>query len=293
MKPVRSLLFVPGHKKDWIDKALHSEADAIIIDLEDAVPESEKDLARTNVIEALKGAGVEKTVLVRPNALDTVHFGKDVEAAVRQGITAMLLPKLFSRDDLVRFDALVTAAELAHGIGRGQVELIPSLETAASINKVDEILSGPRVGGVMAAAAKDADVSREVGFTWTAEGLETLHLRSKVVLAARAVGIRCIVLGLWQEVGNLDGMRAFARDNHSLGYTGQVIIHPSHAPIANAEYGLSERQIMYFRGLIAAFEKGTDQGHGAVSYQGDHIDKAHAEHAREALAVAGLTRQPH
>lgn len=290
MRPARSLLFVPGHKTDWIAKALASEADAIIIDLEDAVPESEKNRARTVVAEVLaENSDATKTVLVRPNALDTVHFGLDVQAAVRPGLTALLLPKLFGRDDVVRFDALVTAAELANGVTRGQVELVPSLETAASINQVDEILGGPRVGGVMAAAAKDADVSREVGFTWTAEGLETLHLRSKVVLAARAAGIRCIVLGLWQEVRNLDGLRAFARDNHGLGYTGQVIIHPSHAPVANEEYGLSERQIAYFRGLIAAFDEGTAQGHGAVSYEGDHIDKAHAEHARAALAIAGLT----
>ncbi|MCS5478125.1 CoA ester lyase [Corynebacterium sp. YIM 101645] len=292
MKPVRSLLFVPGHKKDWIRKALASEADAIIIDLEDAVPQEDKALARSNAREILaETAGTGATVLIRPNALDTDHFGADVAAVVRDGLTALLLPKLFSRDDVVRFDALVTAAEIANGVPRGQVELMPSLETAASINKVDEILAGPRVGGIMAAAAKDADVSREVGFTWTAEGLETLHLRSKVVLAARSAGIRCIVLGLWQEVRNLDGLRTFAQDNNRLGYTGQVLIHPSHAPVANEEYGLSERQIAYYRGLIAAFEKATEEGHGAVSYEGDHIDLAHANHAREALAVAGISTE--
>lgn len=292
MKPVRSLLFVPGHKKDWIHKALASEADAIIIDLEDAVPREDKALARSNAREILaEVAGTDATVLIRPNALDTDHFGADVAAVVREGLTALLLPKLFSRDDVVRFDALVTAAEIANGLERGQVELMPSLETAASINKVDEILAGPRVGGIMAAAAKDADVSREVGFTWTPEGLETLHLRSKVVLAARSAGIRCIVLGLWQEVRNLDGLRAFAQDNNRLGYTGQVLIHPSHAPVANEEYGLSERQIAYYRGLIAAFEKATGEGHGAVSYEGDHIDLAHANHAREALAVAGISTE--
>jgi citrate lyase subunit beta/citryl-CoA lyase len=289
MKPVRSLLFVPGHKKDWIRKALASEADAIIIDLEDAVPASEKELARTNAREILEETAGAATVLVRPNALDTIHFGADVAAVTREGLTALLLPKLFSRDDVVRFDALVSAAEIANSVPRGQVELVPSLETAASINKVDEILTGPRVGGVMAAAAKDADVSREVGFTWSPEGLETLHLRSKVVLAARAADVRCIVLGLWQEVRNLEGLQAFAQDNHRLGYTGQVIIHPSHAPITNEEYGLSARQVEYYRGLIAAFEDATARGDGAVSYGGDHIDLAHANHARGALAVAGLT----
>ena len=220
MKPVRSLLFVPGHKKDWIVKALNSEADAIIIDLEDAVPQDLKEQARQNAKEILdEYPDSEATIVIRPNALDTVHFGADIAAVTHHNLTAFLLPKLFGRDDVVRFDALVSAAEIAQGLGPGHVELIPSLETAASISKVDEILTGPRVGGVMAAAARDADVSREVGFTWTPEGLETLYLRSKVVLAARAAGIRCIVLGLWQEVRNLDGLRTFAEDNARVGYT--------------------------------------------------------------------------
>lgn len=286
MKPYRSLLFVPGHKRDWIDKALNSEADAVIIDLEDSVPPQDKDLARANARAALEAHDGSKGILIRPNALDTVYFGRDVATVTHQNLTAFLLPKLFSRDDVVRFDALVTAAELDHGIDRGTVELVPSLETAASINKVDEILAGPRVGGVMAAAAKDADVSREVGFRWTAAGVETLYLRSKVVVAARAAGIRTIVLGLWQEVRNLDGMRTFAQDNSGLGYTGQVLIHPSHAPIANEEYGLTATLRDYYEGLIEAFEEGQRNGHGAVSYRGDHIDLAHANHAREALALA-------
>lgn len=289
MKPFRSLLFVPGHKKDWIYKALASEADGIIIDLEDSVPQDSKELARSNTREILaEHEASSKSILVRPNALDTQEFGRDVAAVVRAGLTGLLLPKLFGRDDVVRFDALVTAAEIANDVPRYSVELMPSLETAASINKVDEILSGPRVGGVMAAAAKDADVSREVGFSWTPEGLETLYLRSKVVLAARSAGIRCIVLGLWQEVRNLDGLRTFARDNQRVGYTGQVIIHPTHAPVTNEAYGLSDKQEAYYRGLIAAFEDGQAKGHGAVSYDGEHIDLAHAAHAREALAVAGL-----
>ena len=286
MKPYRSLLFVPGHKRDWIDKALNSEADAVIIDLEDSVPPQDKELARTNARQALEAHDGAKGILVRPNALDTVYFGRDVATVTHQNLTAFLLPKLFSRDDVVRFDALVTAAELDHGIDRGTVELVPSLETAASISKVDEILAGPRVGGVMAAAAKDADVSREVGFRWTAAGMETLYLRSKVVVAARAAGIRTIVLGLWQEVRNLDGMRTFAQDNSGLGYTGQVLIHPSHAPIANEEYGLTATLKDYYEGLIDAFEEGQRNGHGAVSYRGDHIDLAHANHAREALSLA-------
>ncbi|MDR6438704.1 citrate lyase subunit beta/citryl-CoA lyase [Paenarthrobacter nicotinovorans] len=287
MKPYRSILFVPGHKRSWIDKALASEADAIIIDLEDSVPEPDKALARANARDALGSHVADKGILIRPNALDTLHFGQDIAETTHRNLTGFLLPKLFSRDDVVRFDALVTAAEIQHNVPKGTVELIPSLETAASINKVDEILAGPRVGGVMAAAAKDADVSREVGFSWTAEGTETLYLRSKVVLAARAAGLRSIVLGLWQEVSNIDGLRRFAEANNGLGYTGQVLIHPTHAPVANESYGLSPAMRGYYEGLVEAFEEGQRHGHGAVSYRGDHIDLAHANHARQALAFAG------
>ncbi|WP_420096904.1 HpcH/HpaI aldolase/citrate lyase family protein, partial [Brevibacterium sediminis] len=182
MKPVRSVLFVPGHRRSMIDKALASKADALILDLEDAVPETEKQLARDTVADVLRTATDSgPQILVRPNALDTDHFGRDAEAATNSALTAFLLPKLFARDDVVRFDAVVTAAEVSAGIDRGSIGFVPSLETAASINRVDEILAAPRVVGVMAAAAKNADISREVGFNWSAEGTETLYLRSKVV----------------------------------------------------------------------------------------------------------------
>lgn len=288
MKAVRSVLFVPGHKADWILKALASQADSIIIDLEDSVPEASKADARINARVAIQANTTGKTVLVRPNALDTPHFGRDIDSVAVSGLAALLLPKLFSRDDMIRFDALVTAAEISNGVERGSIELVPTLETAASVNRVDELLDAPRVGGVMAAAAKDADISREVGFSWTEEGFETLYLRSKVVVAARSAGIRCILLGLWQDVHNLEGMRRFAQANSGLGYSGQVLIHPSHAEIANEEYGLSEKQADYYRRLIAAFEAGVAAGNGAVSFEGDHIDLAHANNARDLLIQSGL-----
>lgn len=289
MKAVRSVLFVPGHKADWILKALASPADAIIIDLEDSVPEAEKAEARKNAREAVLTNAGGKTVLVRPNALDTPHFGKDIDEVAVTGLDAFLLPKLFSRDDMIRFDALVSAAEIANDVARGTIELIPTLETAASVNKVDELLDAPRIGGVMAAAAKDADISREVGFTWTEEGLETLYLRSKIVVAARSAGVSCILLGLWQDVHNLEGLKGFAEANAGLGFSGQVIIHPSHAAVANEAYGLSAKQAAYYRRLVAAFEAGVAEGHGAVTFEGEHIDLAHANNARDLLQQSGLT----
>lgn len=287
MRALRSVLFVPGHKADWIQKALASEADAIIIDLEDAVPAADKELARRNARDAITAHHGPKTVIVRVNGLDTDHFGADVEAVAVTGTAGLLLPMLRERDDVVAFDGVITAAEIRNGIVRGTVQVIPSFETAESISNVESILSAPRVGGVMAAAAKDADISRSVGFRWTADGAESLYLRSRILLAARAAGLEMIVLGLWQDVRDLDGMRAFARDNAGLGYTGQVIIHPTHAAIANEEYSLSDERLDYYRRLIRAFEAGVEEGNGAVSFDGEHIDLAHAENAREQLRRAG------
>ena len=256
----------------------------MIIDLEDSVPEADKQLARENARAAILDYTGDKALLVRPNGLDTDHFGNDLHTVSVAGLSAYLLPMLNRRDDLVAYDSVIAAGEIANGVPRGSIEVVASFETAASIANADDILAGPRIGGAMAAAAKDADVSRSVGFRWTPEGSETLYLRSRILIAARAQGLRMIVLGLWQNVRDLDGMRGFASANAGLGYTGQVVIHPSHAPIANEEYGLDAATVDYYRRLVAAFEEGQRQGHGAVSFEGEHIDLAHANHARERLA---------
>ena len=288
MKPYRSLLFVPGHKPDWAGKAVRAGAHALILDLEDAVPEDAKDEGRACVGRTVDRLSTGSTgLVVRVNALDTDHFVRDVAEVVRPGLTALLLPKIYGRDDIIAFDALVTAAEVERGLPRGGIGLIPSLETARSLTAVEEIAAAPRVVSLMAAAAKDADISREVGFRWTATGLETLYLRSRVVLASRAAGIEHVVLGLWQDVSDVDGLRAFAEANRDLGFGGQVLIHPSHVEIANEVYGPREAELERLRRLVTAYEDGAAHGQGAVTFEGEHIDLAHVQNARYVLASAG------
>lgn len=288
MKPYRSLLFVPGHKADWADKAIRAGAHALILDLEDAVPTEAKDEGRAAVAQTVDRLSTGSTgMVVRVNALDTAWFARDIAEVVRPGLTALLLPKIYGRDDIIAFDALVTAAEVKRGLPRGSIGLIPSLETARSLTAVEEIAAAPRVVSLMAAAAKDADISREVGFRWTATGLETLYLRSRIVLAARAAGIEHVVLGLWQDVSDVDGLRAFAEANRDLGFGGQVLIHPSHVDIANEVYGPSEAELERLRRLVTAYEGGAAHGQGAVTFEGEHIDLAHVQNARHVLASAG------
>jgi citrate lyase subunit beta/citryl-CoA lyase len=286
--PYRSLLFVPGQKGSWVDKALAAGAHAVILDLEDAVPETEKSTARAVTAESVRRLGEQADVgvIVRVNALDTPHFGADLQAVVRPGLTSLLLPKVYSSDEVIAFDALVRHFELAAGMPVGSVGLIPSLETARSLVNVESIARGPRVVSLMAAAAKDADISREVGFRWTPEGTETLYLRSRVVLAARAAGLAHIVLGLWQTIHDLEGLKTFAEENRNLGFGGQVVIHPSHVPVVNDAYAPGESELQRYAAMVAAYEAGTLHGHGAVLFEGEHIDLAHVQNARHLLAMA-------
>jgi len=283
--PYRSWLFVPGHKDSWVDKALAARAHALILDLEDAVAERDKDLAReltSRSITRLEGSS-STGVIVRVNGLDTLHFGADLEAVVRPGLTALLLPKVYDVDDVKAFDALVRHFEIKAGMDVGTVGLVPSLETAKSLVNVESICGGPRVVSVMAAAARDADISREVGFHWTPGGLETLYLRSRAVMAARAAGIRNIVVGLWQDLHDLTGLRQFAENNRDIGFTGQVVIHPSHVQVVNDAYALSESELARYRGIVEAYDRGVVDGHGAVLFDGEHIDLAHAQNARQII----------
>lgn len=217
MKPYRSMLFVPGHKPTWAEKAVAAGADALILDLEDSVPVTEKADARTIVRETigrLRAAGVRADVWARPNSYDTGLFGADVEAVVVPGLAGLFLPKVFTAEEIVRIDAVVSHVEQREGIEAGSVGLIVSYETAISMANCEQIAAAsPRVSSLLGATGPNADVGRELGFEFTPAGLETLYLRSRIVLAAKAAGLHHPVTGVWQDIKDLDGFRRFALDS--------------------------------------------------------------------------------
>ncbi|HEY5856435.1 MAG TPA: CoA ester lyase [Aldersonia sp.] len=296
MRPLRSLLFVPAHRDGWAHKAARAGTDAVILDLEDSVPEPSKADARalaSHTIDSLRAEHPELTVLVRPNPLDTDHFGRDLAAVVRQGLGGLLLPKIYGPREVLDFAALLEHFEIEAGLPRGVVEVIPTLETARSLVNCESIAAAhPRVASLMVAAARDADVSREVGFEWTAEGLETLHYRSKAVLACRAAGLRHPIVGLWQEIADLAGLRRFAEDNRRLGFAGQVLIHPSHIETVNDVYAPDPKVVERFRRMIDAFEQAQANGQAAALFEGEHVDIAHVKTARGVVALAESIATP-
>jgi citrate lyase subunit beta / citryl-CoA lyase len=290
MKPYRSMLFVPGHKPSWADKALASGADALILDLEDSVPAADKDETRgvvVDTIDRLHQQGVRADLWVRPNALVTGLQGKDLEAVVRPGLAGLFLPKVFDAEELVRIDAVVSHIEDREGLKPGSVGLIVSFETAVSMAHCEELAAAtPRISSLLGATGPSADVGRELGFEFTPQGLETLYLRSRLVLAARAAGLHHSVAGVWQDIKYLDGACQFCLDNRQLGYRGMVCIHPSHVAIANEVFTPSAEQVDLYRRMIKAFKEAEACGSAAVDFEGQHIDIAHVKTAEGALALA-------
>jgi citrate lyase subunit beta/citryl-CoA lyase len=283
------LLFVPGHKQSWAAKAVAAGADAVILDLEDSVPVDMKTEARGMVAETITNLAKNSPhvgVYVRLNALETGLTGDDLEAVAIEGCNGFLPPKTYGARDVVTVDALTTHFERKNGVKEGTLEFLLSLETAQAYAECEAMLAAsPRSATLFSGTARDADVSRSVGFEFTPGGLETIYLRSRAVLATRAAGKNFPIVGVWQDMKDTDGAWNFARQNRQLGFRGMVAIHPSHVAIANEVFSPSSQDVAFYQGMIDAFDTAEAQGHAATMYEGMHIDYAHIKTAREVVAM--------
>ena len=288
MRPFRSALFVPGHKPDWMAKAIKYQADVLILDLEDAVPFSEKEKARPLVKEAIKSLTAQGQVCnVRVNAFDTGLTLNDLDEVICPELNSVALPKVQTVEDMKALDTLLTHLEKRHGIEAGSIKTGLGLETAKAMrNAYDIAVSCPRVTNISLAAGPGGDASRSVGYIWSKEGKETLYLRSKAVLDARAAGIQYPTISSWWDVKDLEGLEKDALLNRSLGFRGQTVIHPTHVPIVNKIFTPSEDEIVFCKGLIQAMEEAEAKGNAAVIYEGDMVDYAMVKTAQDMLAFA-------
>jgi citrate lyase subunit beta / citryl-CoA lyase len=288
MKPLRSLLFVPGNKAAWMEKAPQYGADALILDLEDSVPYADKDAARILVRQAIDDLSARgHTLFVRINPLESDMTGDDLSAIVCAGLTGLLPPKVETVDDVQQLDTLLAHFEHREGMMPGSIELIPTLETAKGIrNTYDIALASPRVASIAGGAGKGGDTNRSLGYRWTREGTETLFIRSKVLLDARAAGIEYPLVASWFDVGDLDGLIADAQRNRQLGFSGMLLIHPSHVAPINQIFTPSAEELAYYKGLLEAMRAAEAQGTAAVTYQGTMVDIAMVRTAEQVLEFA-------
>jgi len=288
MKPNRSLLFVPGNKPAWMEKAAGYGADVLILDLEDSVPDRDKAAARPLVQAALKALFARgQAASVRLNGFATGLTLDDLEGVLCPELTSVGLPKVETVDDMKALDTLLTHLEKKRGLPAGQVQTSLGIETAKALrNAYDIVCACPRVTGLSVAAGPGGDASRSMGYIWSKQGTETLFIRSKAVLDARAAGIQYPTVSSWWDIKDLEGLERDARLNRSLGFRGQTVMHPTHVPVVNQVFTPSAEEIAFYKGLILALEEAERSGTAAVVYHGDMIDYAMAKTAREMLEFA-------
>ncbi|MFE4774824.1 HpcH/HpaI aldolase/citrate lyase family protein [Streptomyces sp. NPDC056713] len=284
---LRSLLFVPGNRTAaWLPKARAAEADAVILDLEDAVPEDERTAALQQVVGAVTQRVTQETALfVRVPPLDGWAAADELRTLCGPSLTGIVLPKVTGPDDVRIADQLLSWSEREHGLPKNHFVLLPILESSAALRDAYGCASAAaRVAYVGAVTGAGGDVERAVGYRWSPGGAETHALRARVLLDVRAAGTPHPVAGLWTRIGDLDGLRAFAEQNRALGYTGMMAIHPSHVPVLNEVFAPGPDELARAARLIAVMEEAQARGVGAVTFDGEMVDEAMATTARTLLA---------
>ncbi|MFQ5999053.1 MAG: HpcH/HpaI aldolase/citrate lyase family protein [Candidatus Bathyarchaeia archaeon] len=276
----RSLLFTPGNNEKMISKAFTLDADAVILDLEDAVPPEEKPTARRIVSETISKA--RGHVYARVNSLPTGMTNEDIGKVVQPNITGIVLPKVMSAEDVRKADALLTETEKTLNIENGTTTILPIVETASGVVHAYEIAkSSNRVKAITFGAG---DFTLDMGINWTEEGTESIYARSKVVVDAVAAN-KMPIDAVYTNVENLKGITQDARLGKQLGYKGKAIIHPSHIQPVNDIFSPSREELQWASGVVSAFEATMAEGKGATRFEGKMIDIMHYDRAKELLAM--------
>jgi len=289
---MRSLLFVPGHDTRKLAKALDCGADALILDLEDSVPDEEKARAR-GMAAAFVGENRDRLpVFVRVNAIESGHILDDLAAIVRAHPYGIMLPKCKGGGDVAQVDAYLSALEARDGIPHGSLRILPIVtESAAALFKMNTYASdaGPRLCGMMWGAE---DLASDVGAsTNRANGFYTPPFelaRSLCLFGAAAAGVPAID-AVYPDFRDLEAFRAEARAGVAAGFSAKAAIHPSQVPIINEEFGLSAEAVREAAAVVEAFAQ--QPGTLAINIGGRMYDRPHLTSALRTLTRAGKPAQ--
>jgi citrate lyase subunit beta / citryl-CoA lyase len=269
MQPLRSFLFAPGNHSRRVEKGLSLDADAVILDLEDAVATAEKKATRNAVIAALLRPR-RALLYVRVNAVDTEFCYGDLAAIVRPGLDGIVLPKVESAAGLATADWLLAQLEREQGLVPRGIDLVPIIETARGLNQIDAILAArTRVKRVAFGAG---DFTLDVNMVWSRGEAELAYARAKIVTASRAAGIEAPFDTVWVDLTDQEGLEASARTALGFGFQGKMCIHPNQIAVVNRVFTPSEAEIAFAERVVAAFARAEAEGSAAIQLDGKFID---------------------
>ncbi len=273
----RSMLFVPVTARRFVEGAARRGADAIILDLEDAVAASEKERARTLVPEAaalVSRGGADVVVRInRPLRMSV----RDLEAAIGPGVYAIALPKAESPEHVQLIAEIIDEIEAERGMAVGTTRMLAMVETASAFFRIAEIAKATARLVALNLGAEDFALS--AGMLPEAEGL--FMPKQTCVFAARGAGIMPMgFIGTVADFSDLDAFRQTVRRSRRLGFMGASVIHPSQVAILNEEFRPSAAEVDHASRVLAAYDKALAEGVGAVTVDGRMIDVPIVERAR-------------
>jgi citrate lyase subunit beta/citryl-CoA lyase len=276
----RSLLFAPGNHARRVAKALTLDADAVILDLEDACPTAEKKATRAVVVAACRRPRTS-LAYVRVNATSTEFGYGDVVAVATTGVDGIVLPKVESADELRAVDWVISNLEREQGLAAGLFDVIPIVETGKGMANVHAIAAaGPRIKRIAFGAG---DFTLDMNMAWSRSETELLPYRSQCVLASRAAGIEAPLDSVWVDLKDAQGLRSSTHHIKDLGFQGKLCIHPDQVRVVNEVFTPSAAEVDWSRKVVAAFEAAEEAGSASIQLEGKFIDYPIVYRARRVL----------
>ena len=292
MRLLKTALFAPGINLKVISKAMTSNVDAVILDLEDSVPLARKaearETVRNTILEAFKtkNGSSQPAILVRVNAIDTGLLEEDINAVTVLGLDMLLIAKAENVDDIKKISNQIDVLENESGI-KG-IEIGLQIESALGVyNCYNLIKASPRVALTCIGTAQDGDLQNNLGCGWSEEGIEMLYARSKVLLDSRAAGNVVPIDGVFANLNDEDSLLKESILSARLGYVGRTIIHPKQISAVLKAYGPSLSELNYYRRLIEVFEEAERNGIAAIQMDDKLIDYAMY---RQAKRIVGMDK---
>ena len=285
MRLLRSYLFAPGNRQTLLGKVFNAGADAVVLDLEDAVPESEKAQARADVAAALSRNALPRSstpaVFVRVNSLESPHWRSDIDSIISPAVHGVRIPKAESLDSLCRLNDVLSDREHALGLRSGAIRVVATIETARGLFQVDSIARSPRVSGLAFGAADFcADVSAD-----PEDGTATLFSRSMLVAVSRHRRLPPPIASVFTRLDDDEGLRADTERQKRLGFFGRSATHPRQVPIIHAAFDPTPDEVSAARLVVAAYETAEREGRGALQIGGSFVDLAVVRRARSTVEL--------
>ena len=284
-QPLRSLLFAPGNHPRKLEKVGTFGSDAIVLDLEDAVADAEKEGARETVRAALETYTPPTVVFVRVNGAETGRLENDVDAVVCEHLDALMVPKVEHPETLVGLDRQLARLERERGLAAGHVRVLALIETARGLVRSEEIALAAPVR-ILTLVFGLGDFSVDIGVDLTQEATEILYGRSRVVVAARAAGMRPALDGPYLDLQNVEGLVEDTRRSRQLGFQGRVAVYPPQVEHVQRVYSeLSPEEAERAQRVVDAFEAAESAGSASIQVDGRFVDYPIYERARAKLRL--------